>query len=611
MILYDGIRDNILGERISENMSMDNNGQLICENVVLARTGYYDYREDEIVAGGSSSKVIKVYRSPEEVFDPVSIRSMNFKPLTDDHPSDNVTPDTVGALQKGFMTNVRRGSGEFSECLMADIVVTDPYVIEEIRSGRKRDLSVGYAADIVEENGQYLMKNIRGNHIALVDAGRAGNARIRDSKTVADFEAKGSFNSLAELKQFYPKAAVDENRDKSVLVRLSGGVKLLYSYIPGTSKLFFVRKADPLRDSVEVVGDKHLMKEGQRVEYFGNPCVVSSIQPDTLTGDFVVEFKQDNGTWRASYSEVVNNINQGKVKLLDSVQFDSKAGGFSLVPVADSTEDFSSCFSDKSSSDFVDAKERMGTVKGYTIYRNPDGSYRNREVYITKDNGATKIYFNSWKEAHEAVSSGKVTDVNGGVTDAASAGNYRVGQKLMFTAIDNYGTIEKISPNTITFSIGRNLKTLSTEKFNFGVKNGAIKLLDAQSLKSFAVSVGDRKFVTRAHSAADAAHKVARVVDLSFSDDTNSRINEFVTFVKSKLGSKVVEVRFGRLTQYEDSDVQVVRFKLSESLGRAYYNKLASELTEELRSKYRDFVSTEAHADDDSSIMIKMGVRKR
>lgn len=184
--LKDSIHDIILGEKISDNIYLDNNGQLICENVVLARTGNYDYREDELLENGSPEKIVQVYRSPEEVFDEESIKSMNYKPLVDEHPEDNVTPETVGELQKGFMTNVRRGVGEFSNCLMADLVITDPYVIELVRSGRKRELSVGYTADILEENGQYVMKNIRGNHIALCEAGRAGNARIRDSKTVND-----------------------------------------------------------------------------------------------------------------------------------------------------------------------------------------------------------------------------------------------------------------------------------------------------------------------------------------------------------------------------------------------------------------------------------------
>ena len=612
----DSIHDNIYGERISENMYVDSNGQLICENVVLARTGYYDYLESELIEGGSPQKIVKVYRSPEEVFDPVSMRSMNFKPLTDDHPSENVTPDTVGSLQKGFMTNVRRGDNEFSECLMADLVVTDPYVIDEIRSGRKRDLSVGYTADIVDEGGQFVMKNIRGNHIALVDAGRAGNARIRDSKPVVDFVAKGSFNSLEELKKFYPSAIVEENGDKNVIVRLNGSTQLLYSYIPGSGRLFFVRKADPLRDSVEVLGDKHMMREGQRVRYFGEPCVVSRIEPDLVTGDFSVEFKAgDVVCGRLGYKDVVTNIEQGKIQLMDSVVFDSKTESFSLVPVADSTEDFSSCFSDKSSSGFMDAeripssfyrgtisfvsspqeitadkivRETLGAIKSVptqysvdvvkivstnkvghgsgsahidlTITSVPKGfngpvstwnftlnldptvawsekykrestavrqveeslrKFTNRTLYensaplrsrVSRDSAPYKNYADCFRSNYSAC----FVDKN---TCAVKDADYSVGQKLWVEGLDGHGVIEKVTDKTVSFSVGRSMQTLSKDRFNFGVKNGSIKLLDsarkkvsdaASTLKPFAVSVGDRKFVTRAVNAADAVHKVTR-----------------------------------------------------------------------------------------------------
>lgn len=334
MFVRDSIHDLILGSQISNNIWKDNNGQLICENVVLARTGSYDYREDELFKDGSPDKIVKVYRRAEDVFDPVSIKSMNYKPLCDDHPEDNVTPETVSELQKGFMINVRRGTGEFSECLMADLVVTDPYVIEEIESKKKRDLSVGYTADIVEEGGKYYMKNIRGNHIALCQAGRAGNARIRDSKAVMDVEAKGSFNSIEELVKHYKGATTEANGDK-VVVRLSSGSKLLYSYVSGSDgKLVFVRK---MKDSngggsvVEVIGDSVKLREGQRVVYFGTPCRVISINPNLKNRQFMVEFGADGVLCgRLPYDEVTDYVGQGKIKLLDSVVFDSDTGEFVL-----------------------------------------------------------------------------------------------------------------------------------------------------------------------------------------------------------------------------------------------------------------------------------------
>lgn len=429
----DSIKDTIYGEQISNNLWRDNNGQLICENVVLARTGYYDYRESELIEDGSPDKIVKVYRSPEEVFDPISMKSMNYKPLVDDHPEENVTPETVSYLQKGFMTNIRRGVGEFDGCLMADIVATDPVVIDEILTKKKRDLSVGYTADIEEVNGQYIMKNIRGNHIALCEAGRAGVARIRDSidvkdkvdfdKTIKvlkehlkgipsgamtqqhivnvltvyggyslaeakdfaskhgvrnvrmfisdaefeDFEANGSFNNIGELRSYYPGASV-EARGKDVIVRLLSGTKLLYSYLNGSDgKLLFIRKVnDSIRDGVEVLGDSHKLRVGQRIRYFGTPCVVESIIPDINSGEFIVQFgAEGNVCGRLSYDEVVTNINQGKIKLLDSVVFDSEAGEFKFESTdCDMSEDYADNFKDKFSDCFAD---KAGALRSFRV----------------------------------------------------------------------------------------------------------------------------------------------------------------------------------------------------------------------------------------------------
>lgn len=169
------------GTRISPRIWQDSNNQLICRDAIIARTGSYDYLESEIVDGGDKHKIVKVFRTDDEVFDPKAIASFENKPFVDNHPQEDVSLDNFRDLSKGFMRDVRRGTGDLSDCLICDIVVTDPETIEEIKSGRKRELSLGYDANIVEKDGNYYMTNIRGNHLALVDSGRAGCATIRDS----------------------------------------------------------------------------------------------------------------------------------------------------------------------------------------------------------------------------------------------------------------------------------------------------------------------------------------------------------------------------------------------------------------------------------------------
>lgn len=169
------------GSPISERLWLDTNGQLICRDAIIARTGSYDYLESEILRGGDNKKIVKVFRTDDEVFNPTAIASFENKPFVDDHPQEDVSPENFRELSKGYMRDVRRGTGELSNCLICDIVVTDPDTIEEIRSGRKRELSLGYDTNIIRKDGKYIMTNIRGNHLALVDSGRAGCATIRDS----------------------------------------------------------------------------------------------------------------------------------------------------------------------------------------------------------------------------------------------------------------------------------------------------------------------------------------------------------------------------------------------------------------------------------------------
>ena len=173
------------GYTISPNQLETGEGFLICRNVPIARTGAQDYRGDEV--GKPGEAVVKVIRPEEEVFSPAAIASFEGKPFTDDHPPVLLNPDNVSAYEKGHVQNVRRGSGEFSDFLLADIHIHDAATISAVKNG-KREISCGYEVEY-EDNGDGTLKqkNIRGNHVALVDSARAGSkAAIMDSNTRAE-----------------------------------------------------------------------------------------------------------------------------------------------------------------------------------------------------------------------------------------------------------------------------------------------------------------------------------------------------------------------------------------------------------------------------------------
>jgi hypothetical protein len=170
------------GTRLSENISRrEPEGYLLCLNVPVARTGSQEYLPEEL-GMGSGPGLVEVQRPESEVFSPETIASFEGMPVTNDHPPDGVDIGNIRALQKGHAHNVRRGTGEESDLLLADLIITDPVLIDLILDG-KREISCGYTYELCEENGAYIQRKIRGNHVAVVDAGRAGKrVAIRDSR---------------------------------------------------------------------------------------------------------------------------------------------------------------------------------------------------------------------------------------------------------------------------------------------------------------------------------------------------------------------------------------------------------------------------------------------
>ena len=165
-------------EKLSPHMAESAEGYLICRGVPVARSGTQMYLPAELDLP-SGPEPVPVYRPEGEVFSPVCMASFEGKPVTEDHPDlpEGVSAENIRLYQKGHAQNIRRGRGTQRNLLLADLVITDPETIRHIREG-KREISCGYTYTLAEENGRFVQRDIRGNHIAVVDRGRAG-ARVR------------------------------------------------------------------------------------------------------------------------------------------------------------------------------------------------------------------------------------------------------------------------------------------------------------------------------------------------------------------------------------------------------------------------------------------------
>lgn len=152
----------------------------------VARTGIQLYYGSELgMTGDDAKKVMKVLRPEEEVFKKDSLHSFVARPFTDDHPPVNVTSDNWREYGRGQAGEDVLRDGEF---IRVPMVLMDGGVIKKFKDG-KAELSVGYECDIDFTPGSDVkygaydarQKNIRANHIAVVDAARGGDKlRIGD-----------------------------------------------------------------------------------------------------------------------------------------------------------------------------------------------------------------------------------------------------------------------------------------------------------------------------------------------------------------------------------------------------------------------------------------------
>lgn len=166
-------------------------GYLLIKDCRLARPGVLRYRAMELAPyfqDRDPESEVLVYRSDQTLFSPMVLKSLQSKPVTNNHhgpvTSRNSKDFSVGyskddvSVQDGHVT--------------ASLMVTDAQTIEDIESGRKEELSLGTHTRLNMEavmapDGTMCdaeIVHIAGNHIAVVEKGRNGpTCRISDAQT--------------------------------------------------------------------------------------------------------------------------------------------------------------------------------------------------------------------------------------------------------------------------------------------------------------------------------------------------------------------------------------------------------------------------------------------
>lgn len=157
---------------------------------IVTSIGVFTYKRKD-------GTVQRELRLPEEVFAFDTLNSMKLKPVTLNHPNELVTSENADRLQVGSLGDNPTSTTQWHDepwdkvtdginCAI-DMIVTRQDAIDAILNG-KQALSMGYTCDLeAAQPGSawcgieydFIQRNIRYNHCAIVDAARAGdNAKI-------------------------------------------------------------------------------------------------------------------------------------------------------------------------------------------------------------------------------------------------------------------------------------------------------------------------------------------------------------------------------------------------------------------------------------------------
>lgn len=179
------------------DFSVDGRG-FLRGKALFARSGIQQYAAWELqIVDLAPDTVLRIYRPPEAVFDAAALESFASAPVTDDHPKDDVDPANMNRLTVGWAGETVTKDGDHVKTVLT---IAGADAIAKVKAG-KVELSAGYDSDLEMKAGTTpageaydgVMTNIRGNHIALVDAGRCGGScRITDGGCRCGRDCKAS-----------------------------------------------------------------------------------------------------------------------------------------------------------------------------------------------------------------------------------------------------------------------------------------------------------------------------------------------------------------------------------------------------------------------------------
>jgi len=177
--------------------SFDADGRMRVKNCILSTAEINPYRGSEIpgydTLGLKPNHVYDLYRDPDEMRKAAA--TFEGVPLMIKHIGQ-----TADEPQKPYQAGAVHSIKFDGKHLRGDLLVSDGKAIDLIQSGALSDLSCGYRYKPDMTSGEAsgrrhdgVMRDIAGNHVALVDGGRASSAHVADA---ALFDPQGPNPSM-------------------------------------------------------------------------------------------------------------------------------------------------------------------------------------------------------------------------------------------------------------------------------------------------------------------------------------------------------------------------------------------------------------------------------
>lgn len=189
----------ILLDKANSKRRKDENGYLIVEKNPIAFSGVYPYLVSEVVENSNSDDIVSVYRP----FDDLLQNKDKFKnkPIIWQHHWTGEQGDNQKADGAIFGDIEAKENG-----LFADLIIYNKDLIKAIEKGECYELSPGYEAEVIAEQGthenqpySYKQKLLNVNHLAVVERGRTGHdLRIQDEKNQKQGAEKMTLKALWE-----------------------------------------------------------------------------------------------------------------------------------------------------------------------------------------------------------------------------------------------------------------------------------------------------------------------------------------------------------------------------------------------------------------------------